>query len=95
MKAYHFAVNHELNLSNVLQAHKMLTDNILIKKERGKIRTVKVGIRNRGRLIYLALETEFVEQELNRLFAEIILLMKAYLTIEEIFYFASFIYLIL
>ena len=91
--AYQFARENHLTLDNILKAHEILTQSILIKKERGKIRKVKVGVRSEGRLIYLAVEPEFIKQELEKLFSDISLLLKAKLTTTEIFYFAAYIHL--
>jgi Fic family protein len=92
--AYQFAEENDLSLENTLKAHEILTQSILIKKERGKIRKVKVGVRSEGRLIYLAIEPEFIKHELEKLFADISILLKAKLTTAEIFYFASYIHLV-
>ena len=92
--AYQFARENNLTLENILKAHEILTQSILIKKERGKIRKVKVGVRSEGRLIYLAVEPEFIKQELEKLFADIALLLKTKLTTEEIFYYAAYIHLV-
>ncbi len=92
--AYQFARENHLTLDNILKAHEILTQSILIKKERGKIRKVKVGVRSEGRLIYLAVEPEFIKQELEKLFSDISLLLKAKLTTTEIFYFAAYIHLV-
>ena len=92
--AYQFARENNLSLNNILKAHEILTQSILIKKERGKIRKVKVGVRSEGRLIYLAVEPEFIKQELEKLFADISILLKAKLTTTEIFYFAAYIHLV-
>lgn len=92
--AYRFAGENELLFENILKAHEILTQSILVKKERGKIRKVKVGVRSEGRLIYLAVEPELIKDELEKLFADILLLMKSKLTINEIFYYASFIHLV-
>ena len=59
--AYQFARENELTLEKILKTHEILTSSILVKKERGKIRKVKVGVRSDGRLIYLAVEPEFVK----------------------------------
>ena len=67
ISAYQFARENELTLDNILKAHEILTTSILVKKERGKIRKVKVGVRSDGRLIYLAVEPEFVKRELIKL----------------------------
>lgn len=92
--AYQFARENDLTLDNTLKAHEILTPSILIKKERGKIRKVKVAVRSEGRLIYLAIEPEFIKQELEKLFADISLLIKTKLTTTEIFYFVAYIHLV-
>lgn len=92
--SYQYARENELTLENILKAHEILTTSILVKKERGKIRKVKVGVRNDGRLIYLAVEPEFVKQELVKLFADISILLKTKLTTTEVFYFAALIHLV-
>jgi len=92
--AYQYARENELTLENILKAHEILTTSILVKKERGKIRKVKVGVRSDGRLIYLAVEPEFVKQELVKLFADISILLKTKLTKTEVFYFAALIHLV-
>ncbi len=92
--AYQFARENNLSLDNILKAHEILTQSILIKKERGKIRKVKVGVRSEGRLIYLAIEPEFIKQELEKLFADISILLNAKLTTAEIFYYAAYIHLV-
>ena len=92
--AYQFAKANDLTVANILKAHEILTQSLLVKKERGKIRKVKVGVRNEGRLIYLAVEPEFIKQELEKLFADITILLNAKLTTVEIFYYAAYIHLV-
>ena len=92
--AYQFARENDLSLDNILKAHEILTRSILVKRERGKTRKVKVGVRSQGRLIYLAVEPEFIKQELEKLFADISLLLKTKLTTTEIFYYAAYIHLV-
>ena len=92
--AYGFARENELTIANVLKAHEMLTQTLLVKKERGKIRKVSVGVRSEGRLIYLAVEPELIMQEVEKLFADISLLLKSKLTTTEIFYYAAYIHLV-
>ena len=94
ISAYQFARENELTLDNILKAHEILTTSILLKKERGKIRKVKVGVRSGGRLIYLAVEPEFVKRELIKLLSDISVLLKTKLTTTEIFYYAAIIHLV-
>ncbi len=91
--AYKFAQINKLTLANILTAHELITNNILKKKERGKIRKVQVGVRSEGKLIYLAIEPEYILSELNKLIDDINILITAPLTIEEIFYYAAYIHL--
>ena len=92
--AYQFAKENDLTLHNTLKAHEILTSSILIKKERGKIRKVKVGVRSNGHLIYLAIKPEFIKQELRKLFAAVFILLQAKLSVTEIFYYAAYIHLV-
>jgi Fic family protein len=92
--AYQFAKENDLTLANILKAHEILTQSVLVKKERGKIRKVKVGVRSEGKLIYLAIEPEFIKQELEKLFTDIFILLKSNLTTAEVFYYAAYIHLI-
>ncbi len=94
IEAYQFAAENDLTIVNVLKAHEILTRAILVKKERGKIRKVKVGVRSEGRLIYLAVEPEFIKQELEKLFEDILLLLQSELTATEVFYYAAYIHLV-
>lgn len=94
IRAYQFARENDLTLVNVLKAHEILTPSFLVKKERGKLRKVKVGVRSEGRLIYLAIEPEYVKQELEKLFSDISILLKANLTLTETLYFAAYIHLV-
>ena len=94
IKSYEFARENQLSLTNILKAHELITTSILVKKERGKLRKVKVGVRSEGRLIYLAIEPEFVKPELEKLFEDISILLSCELTIEEVFYFAALIHLV-
>ncbi len=94
IKAYQFARENEITLQNVLKAHEIFTASILLKKERGKIRKARVGVRSEGKLIYLAIEPEFVKKELEKLFADINILLSSDLSMEEVFYYAAYIHLV-
>lgn len=76
-------------------AHQLLSKTILsLKSQRGKLRNQPVGIYSNGQLEYLAVEPEFVEAEINKLFEDIALLIKSELSTAETFYFASLIHLV-
>lgn len=93
--AYQYATQQPLNQAHFLYAHKILSKTILPTKEQGKIRTVQVGIRDQVTLkpVYLAVEPQFVEQEMNKLFADIQILLTRKLTYKQTFYYASMIHL--
>ena len=94
ISAYQYARENELSIGTILQAHEILTQSILLKKERGKIRKVKVGVRSEGRLIYLAIEPEYIKAELEKLFFDISVLLNSKLTTAEVFYYAAYIHLV-
>lgn len=93
IKAYDFAISNKLTESNFLNSHKILSENILIKSNRWIYRTDKVWVFWKSWLIYLAIEWEFVKLVMKEFFEEIYLLLNKDLTIEEAFYYASFIHL--
>lgn len=91
--AYNFAQNEILTEKNFLKAHKILSKTLLIVGLRGKYRNDKVGVFGQSGLVYLAIEPEYVAKTMNDFFGEISVLLSSNLTLEEIFYFASFIHL--
>ncbi len=95
VKAYNFAMENELNEANFLYAHKLLSRHILsLKSQRGIVRDQQVGIFSQGRVEYMAVEPDFVQQELSKLFADTKLLLNGNLNEAETFYFASMLHLV-
>jgi Fic family protein len=68
---------------------------LLKTRERGKYRKNQVGVfdNSTGRPVYLAVEPEFVKQEVTKLFTDIGLLIERKLSYKEVFYYASMIHL--
>jgi Fic family protein len=95
VKAYKFCSENKLNKANFLKAHEILSKTLLTVNMRGKIRKEQVGIRDSATLrpVYLAVEPQFVNQEMTKLFSDITELLKKKLTHKEIFYYASMIHL--
>jgi len=95
MDAYQFASENRLNRTHFLQSHALLSKTLLPAKERGRLRTDQVGVRDTETLrpVYLAVEPEFLKEEFSKLFDDIEQLMLAELSREEIFYYASMIHL--
>lgn len=94
-KAYRFATGNEINKANFLKTHAILSPTLLQKNEQGKLRKRPVGVWDSKTLkpVYLAVESEFVDQEINKLFADISELINRKLTYKEVFYYASMIHL--
>jgi len=93
--AYKFAETNILNEKNFLKAHGILSKQILIRSKQGIYREEKIGVFDAGGLVYLAVEPEYVKAELKKLFNDIKYLKQAELSMEEVFYYASMIHLIL
>lgn len=91
--AYKFAQQHKLNENNSLYCHNIASKTLLIKNKRGRYRTGKAGIFGKSGLVYLAIEPEFVEKEMNIFFNDLNTLMNSELSLEQVFYYASLIHL--
>jgi len=94
IEAYEFAQKNSLNETNLLTCHKIFSETLLIKSKRGKYRIEQVGVFGKSGLAYMAIEPEFVEQEMKIYFSDIEELISSNLNEKEVFYFASLIHLI-
>jgi Fic family protein len=94
-EAYKFASENTLNKSNFLKTHGILSKTFLPARQRGKVRQNAIGIRDSStlKMVYLAVEPEYVQQELDKLFGDIAILLKRKLSYKEMFYYASMIHL--
>ena len=95
VKAYRFASENHLTESNFLKAHGILSTTLLPAGLCGKVRIEQVGIRDSKTLrpVYMAVEPQFVQKELGKLFADITELINQDLAKHEVFYYASMIHL--
>lgn len=95
--AYVFAKENRLNPNNFSKAHHLITAHLLPENQRGVIRRTEMLVMEHktGRIQYEAAPLEMIKKEYERLWKEIEKLLKADLTIKEIFYYASFIHLVL
>lgn len=71
IEAYKFAQNNKLNEINLLNCHKIFSNTLLIRSKRGKYRTEKVCVFSKSGLAYLAIEPEYVEQEMKIFFKDL------------------------
>lgn len=93
IEAYKFAQKSNLNEANLLNCHKIFSETFLIKSKRGKYRIEQVGVFGKSGLAYMAIEPEFVEQEMKTFFHDIEELISSNLNEKEVFYFASLVHL--
>ena len=93
--AYNYAMKNNLSQTTFLEAHKILSNTILtLKSQKGKLRKQQVGIFSNGKVEYMAVEPEFVQEEFSKLFSDIKELLSRDLSHKEIFYYASMIHLL-
>lgn len=95
-QAYLFAGKNNLNKQNFLQAHELLSKHLLPEKWRGVYRqnNMLVMEHGTGRIQYEAAPPNIVDPEMKKLWNDINLLLKSKLSMEEIFYYASYIHLV-
>lgn len=91
--AYDFAKEHALTEENFLRVHKILSRHLLIPVHQGKYRDDKVGVFGTEGLVYMAVEAEHLEEEMQQLFTSIEELQSKKLTPVEALYSASFLHL--
>jgi len=94
-EAYLFAQQSLLNAAGIKKAHTLLTQHILQKNYRGKIRAGNMYVTTPdGKIEYVACPPAMVKAELDKFYNDIALLMDAKLNFEETFFFASLIHLV-
>jgi Fic family protein len=91
--AYEWARGESLTEKNLLQVHKILSQQIIIKSKRGKYRTDRVGVFGETGLVYLAIEPEFVAEVMSDFFRQIAQLLQTQLSTEQSFYYSAMIHL--
>jgi len=95
LRAYEYAFKNDLNLSNILEVHKIISANLLPTSERGRIRTNPMFvINNADKIEYVAAAPHLVKNHIEQLFYDIDILLKQELTIGESLFFGSLIHLV-
>ena len=94
--SYLFAQKNELNKKNFLEAHKLLSVHLLVPNKRGVCRTGNMVVMEHKtfRIQYEAAVGSEVKPLFAKLWEDIELLKKEKLSIEETFFFASFIHIV-
>ncbi len=93
IRAYEFAGANALNEENLLEAHKILSDELLVKDKRGIYRNDRMGVFDGTGLVYMAIEPQYVEGKMQEFFTDIESLLSKDLSVAELFYHASLIHL--
>jgi len=93
INAYKFAQINDLTEENFLKTHQISSAHFLIVSKQGIYRDGPVGVFGSQGLIYMAIEAKKVAEAMKELFTKISELLAKDLTIEEVFYYTSFIHL--
>lgn len=94
--AYQFAKSANLNEKNIKKAHQILTAHILPKKQQGKNRTGNMYVTTAdGKIEYVAASSFAVHNELDKFYKDLSNLLKLELSVQEVFFFASLLHLVL
>lgn len=95
IRAYEFARRNELTQANALMAHSLLSATIFEEEpqHKGSIRKQNVNIYAGPTLVYEAADHTIVQSEVDKLFADVQSLLSRTLSIDEVFYYASWLHL--
>ena len=95
VEAYRFAAENTLSRTAFFQTHAIASRTLLPVRLRGKARKQPVGVRDvqTSRPVYLAVEPEWVDREVDKHFSDISELLARDLSPQEVFYYASMIHL--
>lgn len=93
--AYIFAKDNPMNPETIAGAHKMLSRNFVAENWQGKFRKQNMYVSTPdGKIEYVAASPFEVESEMEKFYSDMESLLKAELSFEEVFYFASMIHLV-
>lgn len=95
-EAYIFAQREKLKFDNFFKAHSILSKSLLPQEQQGRMRFGQkvISTEKDGKITYEACQASDVPKEFRKLFEDIDYLLKKDLTLEESFYFASYIHLV-
>ncbi|MGG7034919.1 MAG: Fic family protein [Flavobacterium sp.] len=94
-EAYIYAQNNVLSSERLGQAHSKITEHILKESQQGKVRASNMSvITDDGRIEYVAATPDKVESEMFKFYNDLNILIKADLSFQEVFFFASMLHLV-
>jgi Fic family protein len=92
---YEFAKNNRLTAETLMQAHRLLTRNILHARHQGQFRKSNMFVMtDDGRIEYVAAAPEIVLPEMDKFYDDLELLLKMELNFKEVLFFASMLHLV-
>ena len=96
VKAYQYVKRCGLTQKGLLKCHEILSGSFthITKGPKGRYRKTEVGIRGWQRLVYPAVEPQNVQEEMNKLFADISVLLEKTLTLKQVLYDCAYIHFI-
>lgn len=92
--AYQFALRQRISIIALCKAHSLLStsfSNITV-EQKGQFRKLQAGIKNFQGLVYLAAAPAQLSIEMEKLFADIDLLLKRKLSLQHTLYYAAYIH---
>ena len=93
--AYLFAQSSILNEQNIAKAHQLLGKNIVAKNYQSKLRANNMYVAtDDGRIEYVAISPNELKSEMTKFYEDLDILINQKLTVEEVFFYASFIHLV-
>ncbi len=93
--AYLFAQKNDVTPHAIESAHAQLTKHILQQSRRGQFRKSNMFVVTKdGKIEYVAVSPDRVENEMHKLYADIQILLGTDLDFEEVFFFASLLHLV-
>jgi len=95
-RAYIYAKENRLTKDHFLEAHRLITEHLLPEHWRGVYRRNPMVVMEHktGRIQFEAAPAYLLEAEMSKLWEDIAELLRLDLSLEEIFYYASFIHLL-
>jgi Fic family protein len=93
--AYTFAKNHILNLENMAEAHRLLSRHLLPKHSQGQLRTQNMNVSTPdGKIEYVAASPYALTGEMEKLYADLAVLLTMEMDIKDAFFYAAMVHLV-
>ena len=95
LDAYSYSKDSALNEGNMLNAHSLLSKDFVNKNRQGVYRNEPVGVFSSSGLVYLAIEPQFVKNEMQQLFKVVHDLLELEMSPTQVFFWASWLHLMM